>query len=214
MRGDWVTLAAASAPDSSYLAWQYLNGGRTVPATGMPGATLQFMAPLTPGAYTVRFFANGGFTKLATSAEITVQAPPATDDAAQDAGPGGGRDGGKLKGSRHRRRDHRLGHRAERRLRRADHRLLRFHERPRGPAVAPYDDYGHGTHIAGLIGSSGQLSNYGFQGIAPGVRLIGLKVLDGTGAGNTSDVIAALQFVTANKAVERAIVNMSLGHPI
>ena len=69
-----------------------------------------------------------------------------------------------------------------------------------GASVAPYDDYGHGTHIAGLIGSSGVLSNYAFQGIAPAVRLIGLKVLDGTGAGNTSDVIAALQFVTANKS--------------
>ena len=50
-------------------------------------------------------------------------------------------------------------------------------------AVAPYDDYGHGTHIAGLIGGSGVLSNYAFQGVAPAVQLIGLKVLDGTGAG-------------------------------
>ena len=36
--------------------------------------------------------------------------------------------------------------------------------------VAPYDDYGHGTHIAGLIGSKGVLSNDAFQGIAPVVR--------------------------------------------
>ena len=84
-----------------------------------------------------------------------------------------------------------------------------------GASVAPYDDYGHGTHIAGLVGSSGVLSNYEVQGVAPAVRLIGLKVLDGTGAGNTSDVIAALQFVTANKTqLNVHIVNMSLGHPI
>src|SRR5207302_8882907 len=67
----------------------------------------------------------------------------------------------------------------------------------------------------GLVGSSGMLSDYGFQGVAPSVRLVGLKVLDGTGAGSTSDVIAALQFVTANKnQLNVQIVNMSLGHPI
>ena len=42
-----------------------------------------------------------------------------------------------------------------------------------GIAVEPFDDYGHGTHVAGLIGSSGQASNYEFQGIAPDVHLIG-----------------------------------------
>ena len=84
-----------------------------------------------------------------------------------------------------------------------------------GLAVAPFDDYGHGTHIAGLIASSGVLSNYAVQGIAPGVKLIGLKVLDGTGQGSTSDVIGALEYVTANKAkLNVQIVNLSLGHPI
>ena len=63
-----------------------------------------------------------------------------------------------------------------------------------GLAVAPFDDYGHGTHIAGLIGGSGILSNYAVQGIAPAVKLVGLKVLDSTGQGATSDVIAALQY--------------------
>ena len=84
-----------------------------------------------------------------------------------------------------------------------------------GVAVAAYDDYGHGTHIAGLIGSSGLLSAGTLQGVAPGVRLVGLKVLDGTGAGSTSDVIAALQYATANKSrLNIQVVNMSLGHPI
>ena len=84
-----------------------------------------------------------------------------------------------------------------------------------GVAVAPYDDYGHGTHVAGLIAASGAVSNNQVQGVAPGVRLVGLKVLDGTGQGNTSDVIAALQYVTAHKAeLNVQIVNMSLGHPI
>src|SRR5207249_7678767 len=55
-----------------------------------------------------------------------------------------------------------------------------------GVPTAPYDDYGHGTHIAGLIGSSGKLSNYEYQGVAPDVRLVGFKVLDRVGQGKTS----------------------------
>jgi hypothetical protein len=84
-----------------------------------------------------------------------------------------------------------------------------------GIPTAPYDNYGHGTHIAGLIGSSGALSNYQYQGIAPDVHLVGLKVLDSTGLGKTSDVISALEFVTLNRAqLNVHIVNISLGHPI
>src|SRR6185312_1348693 len=83
-----------------------------------------------------------------------------------------------------------------------------------GISAAPYDDYGHGTHIAGLIGSSGALSNNEFQGIAPDVHLVGLKVLDKTGTGNTSDVIAALDFLLTFKQVRANVVNLSLGHPI
>src|SRR4051812_33662507 len=84
-----------------------------------------------------------------------------------------------------------------------------------GRSAVPYDDYGHGTHVAGLIGSSGILSNYDFQGIAPEVRLVVVKVLDGTGQGRTSDVIRALDFVVANKArLNAQIINLSLGHPI
>ena len=81
--------------------------------------------------------------------------------------------------------------------------------------MTPSDEYGHGTHVAGLIGSSGASSNGKFAGVAPGVKLLALRVLDRKGAGRTSDVIAALEFAVANK--ERfgiRIVNLSLGHPI
>ena len=84
-----------------------------------------------------------------------------------------------------------------------------------GKAVASYDDYGHGTHIAATIASSGQQNFYLYTGIAPKARLIGLKVLDKNGAGSTSAVIAALQFATNNKAALGIdIINLSLGHPI
>lgn len=84
-----------------------------------------------------------------------------------------------------------------------------------GVATKPYDDYGHGTHIAGLIGSSGASSSTQYQGIAPQVRFVGLKVLDQTGKGKTSQVIQALEYVIANRIrLGVQIVNLSLGHPI
>jgi subtilisin family serine protease len=95
-------------------------------------------------------------------------------------------------------------------------RITSFYDFTRnGISTTPYDDYGHGTHVAGLIGSSGKLSNYEFQGVAPSIFFAGLKVLDSTGAGRTSDVIKALEFVVLNRTkLNVHIVNLSLGHPI
>jgi serine protease AprX len=86
-----------------------------------------------------------------------------------------------------------------------------------GKAVktAPYDDLGHGTHIAGLIASSGARSNYMFQGIAPNARIVALKVLDASGASRTSTVIAAIEYVVKHQATLGVqVINLSLGHPI
>src|SRR5687768_14964557 len=49
-------------------------------------------------------------------------------------------------------------------------RITGFYDFTRGgvPAV-PFDDFGHGTHVAGLIGGSGQLSGAQYQGVAPNV---------------------------------------------
>jgi hypothetical protein len=71
---DWVTLTSASAPDTSYLAWKFLNDTTLPPSTGATGATLHFIAPMTPGTYNFRFFANNTYTKLATSVTVTVDA--------------------------------------------------------------------------------------------------------------------------------------------
>jgi serine protease AprX len=54
----------------------------------------------------------------------------------------------------------------------------------------PTDDYGHGTHVGGLIAGSGVGSNGQYRGVAPGAALVGLRVLDGNGAGRTSDVLS------------------------
>src|SRR5712691_8118313 len=83
-----------------------------------------------------------------------------------------------------------------------------------GIATTPVDGYGHGTHVAGLIAGSGSLSNGQYEGVAPDAHLIGLRVLDSTGSGSTSDVIAAVEFATANKATLGIdVINLSLGHP-
>src|SRR5678816_4335231 len=95
-------------------------------------------------------------------------------------------------------------------------RITGFYDFTRGGnASAPYDDYGHGTHVAGLIGGKGQLSNGSYEGVAPSVNLIGFKVLDSSGVGLVSTVISALEFATSHKAeLGIDVINLSLGHPI
>ena len=97
-------------------------------------------------------------------------------------------------------------------------RVTAFYDFTDGKAVsaAPSDGYGHGTHVAGTIGGSGALSyNREYRGLAPNVKFVVLKVLDGNGAGYTSDVIRAIDFAVANRAKWGIhIINLSLGHPI
>jgi len=78
-------------------------------------------------------------------------------------------------------------------------------------AVVPYDDYGHGTHIAGIVAGNGFDSAGARSGIAPAAHLIVLKTLDASGAGYVSNVIAALDYVVANKdAFNIRVVNLSV----
>jgi serine protease AprX len=96
-------------------------------------------------------------------------------------------------------------------------RVTRFVDFTKGGIItAAYDDYGHGTHVAGTIGGSGALSyNNTYRGLAPSVKFTVLKVLDKNGAGYTSDVIAAIDYAVANRAALGIdIINLSLGHPI
>ena len=65
------------------------------------------------------------------------------------------------------------------------------------------DCNGHGTHVAGTIGGA-------TWGIAKGVSLVPVRVLDCTGSGSLSGVIAGIDWVVAN-AARPAVINMSLG---
>jgi len=70
------------------------------------------------------------------------------------------------------------------------------------------DDHGHGTHVAGTIAA---LDNgYGVVGVAAGAKVVPVKVLDRTGSGTWSGVIAGIDYVGANGAVGD-VANMSLG---
>jgi subtilisin family serine protease len=70
------------------------------------------------------------------------------------------------------------------------------------------DGNGHGTHVAGTIAAIDNGS--GVVGVAPGARLWAVKVLDNSGSGWTSWIIAGIDWVTANAATVE-VANMSLG---
>jgi serine protease AprX len=75
--------------------------------------------------------------------------------------------------------------------------------------------YGHGTHVAGIIGGNGSLSGGQYSGVAPGVSLIDLRALDANGAGSDSTVIAAIQQAIAlQNTYNIRIINLSLGRGI
>ncbi|MFC4998858.1 S8 family serine peptidase [Dactylosporangium cerinum] len=67
------------------------------------------------------------------------------------------------------------------------------------------DCNGHGTHVAGTVGGSS-------YGVAKGSQLVAVRVLDCSGSGSTAQVVAGIDWVTAN-AVKPAVANMSLGGP-
>ena len=70
----------------------------------------------------------------------------------------------------------------------------------------PMDDNGHGTHVAGILAADH--NGYLVVGVAPGVKLWGLKVLGASGSGDYSGLIAALDWSVTN---HMDVVNISLG---
>ena len=75
----------------------------------------------------------------------------------------------------------------------------------------PYDDYGHGTHVAGIVAGNGHDSEGRRRGIAPGATLLVEKVLDAAGQGYISNVIAAIDYAVANRsALNIRIINLSV----
>ena len=73
------------------------------------------------------------------------------------------------------------------------------------PGGSASDCNGHGTHVSGTVGGS-------TYGVAKSVRLVAVRVLNCSGSGSTSGVIAGIDWVTGNHlAGKSAVANMSLG---
>ncbi|MGW1259516.1 S8 family serine peptidase [Streptomyces sp. NPDC002513] len=72
------------------------------------------------------------------------------------------------------------------------------------------DRVGHGTHTASTVGGSGAASDGREKGVAPGTALLIGKVLNDSGVGQTSWIIAGMQWAVDQKA---DVVSMSLGNP-
>ncbi len=88
------------------------------------------------------------------------------------------------------------------------------------PSYQLSDDYGHGTHVAGIIAGDGAQStgaNYTktYKGIAPNANIISLRVLDANGEGTDSQVIAAIdEAISLRTQYNIRIINLSLGRPV
>lgn len=76
----------------------------------------------------------------------------------------------------------------------------------------PYDDSGHGSHVAGIAAGDGSLSHGKYKGVAPLANLIGIKVLNHKGNGTVADIMKALRWIQKNHhQYGIRIVNISIG---
>ncbi|MGI3225736.1 S8 family peptidase [Streptomyces sp. GTA36] len=70
------------------------------------------------------------------------------------------------------------------------------------------DKFGHGTHVASTVAGTGARSGGKFKGVAPGAKILNGKVLDDTGFGSDSGIIAGMEWAVAQGA---DVANLSLG---
>lgn len=70
------------------------------------------------------------------------------------------------------------------------------------------DHFGHGTHVASIAAGTGAKSNGKYKGVAPDAKILNGKVLDDTGSGDDSGILAGMEWAAQQGA---DIVNLSLG---
>ncbi|OOP55877.1 MAG: hypothetical protein AYP45_12185 [Candidatus Brocadia carolinensis] len=77
----------------------------------------------------------------------------------------------------------------------------------------PFDDHGHGTHVAGIIAAKAANNMYG-EGVCPNAKILAVKVLAGTGSGSYFDIATGMAYtrsVAASITPRVRVINMSLG---
>src|SRR2546425_1687530 len=91
-----------------------------------------------------------------------------------------------------------------------DSKSVTFHDFV-GTSATPYDDHGHGTHVANIAAGDGTggVNAPTFRGVAPGSPLYIGKVLDSSGSGSDSTIIAGIQWCAAQAPVR--VISMSIG---
>ena len=72
----------------------------------------------------------------------------------------------------------------------------------------PMDEYCHGTHVAGIVAGQGVAGTQ--TGIAPGAKIMAVRVLDDTGYGSDEQLVSGIEFALQHGA---DIINLSLGDP-
>jgi serine protease AprX len=83
-----------------------------------------------------------------------------------------------------------------------------------------FDEYGHGTHVAGIVAGDGASSTgpqftHTFRGLAPAVQIVNLKALNRQGVGTDSAVIAAIdRAIQLKNTYNIRVLNLSLGRPV
>ncbi|MFJ9703876.1 S8 family peptidase [Streptomyces sp. NPDC101234] len=75
-------------------------------------------------------------------------------------------------------------------------------------AADAMDHFGHGTHVASIAAGTGAKSHGKYTGVAPGAKILNGKVLDDTGSGDDSGILAGMEWAAAEGA---SVVNLSLG---
>jgi subtilisin family serine protease len=70
------------------------------------------------------------------------------------------------------------------------------------------DHFGHGTHVASIVAGTGAKSGGTYKGVAPDAKILNGKVLDDSGSGDDSGILAGMEWAAAQGA---SVINLSLG---